>query len=110
MANPNTKQTVPFSITPKDAAGNAVDLAQFPTALTGITWTAGNGATVVAAENGLTAVVTPAAVGDVVVGVSGTNVAGSAVSDSQTVTFDAFVPVVVSLNEVSGAPVDQPAA
>jgi len=107
MANPTVKQNVPFTITPKDADGNAVDLAKYPTALSGITWSVDQGATVAASEDGLSATVTPTAAGTVVVSVSGTNVKGAAVSDSKTLVFDDVIPVVVTLNAVAGDPVDQ---
>lgn len=100
-------QTVPFTISPKDAAGNAVDLAQFPTALSGISWSVDQNATVVAAADGLSAVVTPTAAGTVNVTVAATNVAGTALSETVSVVFDAVVPVVVTLNPVAGTPVDQ---
>lgn len=109
MANPNIAQKVPFSISPKDADGNVVDLVKFPTALTGIAWSVDNDvASIVSAADGLSADLVPAKVGVVVVSVSGTNVAGEVKTETAAVTFDEVpvpVPVVASLNMAAGEPV-----
>lgn len=98
---PFTTDKPQYAITPKDAAGVAVDLSKFPTALTAITWAVDKPevAAVVASEDKLSAEVQPtAAGGDVVVTVSGTNVKGDAVSESVSINFEVPVPVVASLN------------
>jgi hypothetical protein len=94
-------------ITPKDASGTAVDLTAFPTALTGITWAVSDSnASIAPASDNLSAVVTPnpAAASTVVVTVSGTNVAGTVLSETLSVDFTVPVPVVVTLNPALQAP------
>ena len=95
-----------YAITPKDAAGNAVDLSKFPTALTAITWSVDKPEVAVptAAADGLSATLAPTtAGGTVVLTVSGTNVKGDVVSENTTVEFTVPVPVVTSLNLASVA-------
>src|SRR5258708_853809 len=104
-----TLQSVPFTLTPKDKDGNAVDLVKFPTALTAVAWSADNPAfTLTVAADSLSASVAaidPAVGGDVVVSVKGTAVDGSTVSDTApSQNFAVPVPVVTSLNLAVGAP------
>jgi hypothetical protein len=106
MTVPTQLNKVPYTIAPADASGAAVDLAKFPTALTGITWKGDNDAvgTVTPAADGLSAEVVRVSAGTVNVTVSGTNVAGSVVTQSDAVVFEVVVPVVTNLNLTAGTP------
>jgi hypothetical protein len=108
MANPTTLQSVPYSFVAKDAAGNAVDPAKFPTALTNVVFAVDNPAFAVT-QDGLTASVKAndqAVGGDVIVTVTATAADGSTVSGSApTETFDVAVPIVTALEVSAGTPV-----
>jgi hypothetical protein len=103
----DTSQKVPYAITPADAANAPVDLSKFPTALTAIVWASSDpaNADVVAADDGLSAVLTPAKAGTVTVKVTAINVKGDTVADAKDHTFTDAVPVVVTLGLAEGTPV-----
>lgn len=100
-------QKLPLSIAPS-SAGNPVDLAAFPTALTDITWSVAP--TDAGTLNTTTPDLTncefkPTKSGDSVVTVSGKNSEGNLLSESFDVNVAVPVPVVDALNLKAGDPI-----
>ena len=105
MANPTVAQTLPVTLAAADASGAAVDLVAFPTALTAIAYTADSvNATLTPNATGTEVSVAVAAAGTVVLTVVGTNTAGTVVTASLSLVFDAAVPVVVTVSLTAGTP------
>jgi hypothetical protein len=110
VSNPTVLQKVLLTFTPKDAAGNPVDLLANPTALTELSYVVD--AKDVASVNvtgPYTAELVPSKAGAVKVSLSGKNVLGEVLTESlDPITFEDVapppppVPVVKSLNLVAG--------
>jgi hypothetical protein len=104
MANPTTAQKVSFSIQPKDAAGNTVDLVAFPSALSTPVYTVDKAdAVLVVTATG--ADLTSPTAGTAIVTVTATNVSGTVLTDTSTVVFELPIPVVATLGLTQAAPV-----
>jgi len=92
--------TLKFSITPKDGAGNVVDLVKFPAALTDIAWSVSDATvgSVAATADSLGVNFTPAAEGAATLTVTAKNVNGDVKTESIAITVKLPTPVVESLN------------
>lgn len=96
-------QKVPVVLAALDASGAAVDLAAFPAALTAVVYTSDNAdATLTPSGNDVTVGVTVP--GTVNLTVHATNVAGTDVTASVALVFDAAAPLVVTVTLTPGTP------
>jgi hypothetical protein len=97
-------QVVHLSVINVKAGENAVDLAQFPSALTGLVWSVdpAQGSVNTTQPDGLKADFVGSVEGDVVITATGKNVAGSDVVATFVATVAVPVPVVTSF-EIDGA-------
>jgi hypothetical protein len=103
MANPTVAQTLPVTVAAADASGAAVDLVAFPTALTSPVYTSDNAAAVLTPSGNDVTVGLPAA-GTVNLTFTGVNVAGTSVTATLAIVFDAVVPTVVTVTLTAGTP------